>query len=345
MTLEGDLKELFKQYKISFLKTVEPKDIIFDKRAFYMCKYGCENYNRNYSCPPFTINNIKELNSEKFNKVLLIATSYDIPKFSPKFLVWVFNTLREMNIQKIATKLNEIFFKYNFKYQVVSGGPCNKCFSCTAINGSSCKKPLLKQISMEASIIDCIRTMTNAGYEFEMPNIRSINRCTAVFIIDSNLDLFLKSRESPQNFNQTKKSDLEIMCKNLLKEQLFEEIKIMKVSDIQNDSEIKTNNKQPNYSNPPYSDQIPLNLWDNALLWKLYEGNNYNLALKTIHSAAFSLGYYFSLSIRDNTCDYCNTCKIPNVCPSRTILAPSMASQGIDKAQFGPGRSGIELLD
>jgi predicted metal-binding protein len=260
MTLEGDLKELFKQYKISFLKTVEPKDIIFDKRAFYMCKYGCENYNRNYSCPPFTINNIKELNSEKFNKVLLIATSYDIPKFSPKFLVWVFNTLREMNIQKIATKLNEIFFKYNFKYQVVSGGPCNKCFSCTAINGSSCKKPLLKQISMEASIIDCIRTMTNAGYEFEMPNIRSINRCTAVFIIDSNLDLFLKSRESPQNFNQTKKSDLEIMCKNLLKEQLFEEIKIMKVSDIQNDSEIKTNNKQPNFSKPPYSYHIPLNL-------------------------------------------------------------------------------------
>ena len=83
------------------MKTVEPKDIIFDKRASYMCKYGCENYNRNYSCPPYSLNNINKLNSKKYNKVLLIATSFDIPRFSPKYLVWMFNTFRESNIPAV----------------------------------------------------------------------------------------------------------------------------------------------------------------------------------------------------------------------------------------------------
>jgi predicted metal-binding protein len=345
MTLEGDLKELFNNNKISFLKTIGPKDIIFDKRAFYMCKYGCEDYNRKYSCPPYTLSNIKQLNSKKYNKVLLIAISFDIPKFSPRALVWLFNTMRESHIHKIATKLNEVFSKYNFEYQVLSGGPCNKCYSCTAMNNTPCKKPQLKLISMEANSIDCIKTMTNAGYEFEMPNKNSINRCAAVFFNDSNIEMLLKRRESPQNFKQKKKSELDLMCKKLMKGKLFKKIKIIKTSDIQNDSEININEKSSNYSNSPYSDKIPLNLWNKAILWKLNEGNDYNTALGVIHKAVFSLGYYFSLSIRDNTCDYCRTCKYPNVCPTRIILAPSMASQGINKLQFGAGRWGIELLD
>jgi predicted metal-binding protein len=141
MTLERDLKTFFKKYKISFLKTAEPKDIIFDKRASYMCKYGCEDYNRKYSCPPYTINNIENLKSKKYNKVLLVATSFGIPRFSPRVLIWMFNTLRELHIHKITTNLNEIFSKNNLEYQVLSGGPCNKCFSCTAKNNTPCKKP------------------------------------------------------------------------------------------------------------------------------------------------------------------------------------------------------------
>jgi predicted metal-binding protein len=345
MALEVDLKTFFKKYKISFLKTVESKDVIFDNRAIYMCKYGCENYNRNYSCPPYTKNYLKELNSKGYNKVLLVATSFDIPRFNLKSLVWIYNTLREINIHKIADNLNSIFSEYNIPYQILSGGPCCRCYACTAQSGSPCKKPNLKLVSLEASGIDCIKTMTNAGYDFEMPNIASINRCAAIFFNDSNLDMYLKSRESPQKFKKLEKTKLEKMCNDLLKNGLFKEIKIIKVTDIQNDSEIPIKDKLLNYSNPPYSDKIPLNLWNDAILWKLNDGVDYNSALKTIHMSTFSLGYYFSLSIRNNTCDYCKTCKYPKVCILRTILAPSMASQGIDPVQFGPGRWGIELLD
>jgi hypothetical protein len=198
---------------------------------------------------------------------------------------------------------------------------------------------------MEANSIDCIKTMTFAGYDFEMPNINSINRCTAVVFNDSDLDIFLKNRESPQKLKRIRKSELETLINNLMKQKLFQEIKIIKVSDVKNFTDIKINDKIQNYSNPPYSDQIPINLWNNAIIWKLNDGNNYNSALSTIHKAAFSLGYYFSLSIRDNSCDYCISCKFPKVCPNRIILAPSMASQGIDPVQFGTGRWGIELLD
>jgi hypothetical protein len=187
--------------------------------------------------------------------------------------------------------------------------------------------------------------MTNAGYDFEMPNINSINRCTAVFFNDSNLDMSMKIRESPQNFKGNRESKLDIIIKILMKEKLFQVIKIIKINDIQNANEIKIDDKNLNYSNPPYSDPIPLNLWNNAIIWKLNEGKNYNYALRTMHKAIFSLGYYFSLSIRDDSCDFCNPCKYPKVCPKRTILAPSMASQGIDPVQFGRGRWGIELLD
>jgi predicted metal-binding protein len=351
MVLEGELNELVKKNKVSFAKTVKPSDIVFDKRTFYMCKYGCENFNKNYSCPPYTMSNQDNLRSKGFSKVLLLATSYDLPRFRPKPLLWMFNTFRERNIQKISTELNVIFSKHNSNYQVLSGGPCNKCSHCPINEGKPCKKPQQKLTSMESKRIDCIKTMTNAGYEFEMPNQHSINRCTAVFTNDSDLALSIQNRTSPQHFKQTNITTMKKLCNTISKNNMFESVKIMKTEDIEINKGLiiknkkKTKNNNPNYSEPPFSDKIPLDLWKYALVWQLSNGKNYDQALKIIHLTAFSSGYYLSLSIRDNTCDHCRICKYPGICPARTILAPSMTSQGIDNGQFGSGRWGIELLE
>jgi hypothetical protein len=67
-----------------------------------------------------------------------------------------------------------------------------------------------------------------------------------------------------------------------------------------------------------------------------------------LHTSFFSLGLYFSFSVRDCFCDECSICEYGLIeypfCNYRKIMAPSMQSQGIDPSQFGKGKYGLEFV-
>lgn len=354
-----ELTDFFNDSPLAFMKAIPFDKVVFDNKAEYMCKFGCKKYNRSYSCPPASNALSNEIKNGKFKWILLAATTYDYPDDYSRFKMQIKNSHKEMEIQRISTQLDNIMDSSEVDYIVLSGGCCKKCRECSILNNQKCKKPSLKLTSMESIGIDCQKTMNNAGFDFAMPNRTSINRCAAVLFNTNEIcSINLQKRESSQKYDEISKEQVEKMCLNLSQEfpKLFESIELKSILDLEiNDYNCTTNCKhitQDNFSCPPYSNKLELNLWTDFILWKWRKNNtkkhSYNTALKKIHSAFFSMGFYFALSLRDCYCDECSECTFSlsdkPVCNHRKLLSPSMQSQGIFPSNFGKGKYGIELL-
>lgn len=356
--LVSKLEDYFYNSPLAFMRTVPSDSVVFDRRSRYVCKFGCKNYNRKYSCPPASLNLSRKINNGNYKWVLLFATTYRVPENYSKWQSLGLNRQKEMEIQRISAEINNIFNLNGANYVVLAGGACKRCKRCSLIDGGSCKKPKKKQVSMEAVGIDCMKTMHVAGFDFEMPNNGSINRCGCVFINEPELpDIELKKRDTYQRFRPPSKNENEEAVSRLLNEhpKLFEDMEIVPVSQINSESDICTEECEyygKNFACPPFSDEINLSLWENAVIWKWrenkYKKYSYNVALKKIHSCFFSLGHYFALSLRDCYCDACSLCAYATdekpVCAQRKLLSPSMQSQGIEPSSFGEGKYGIELI-
>ncbi len=359
MNLKKILNKYFEKSQLAFMKTIPFKRLIFDKRAEYMCKYGCKNYNRKYSCPPYTKSLFNLINKNKFKWVILFATSYKNLKNYSLFKIRFENIQKEYEIQRISHQLSNLINFNGKKNKVFSGGSCKRCRPCGCIEDKLCKKPHLKQISMESIQIDCIKTMTNVGFDFQLTNNNTINRCGCIFTNDDSLsNIEFKKKDSHQKFEQFPKSKI-LKSIEKYKEKnpkLYSKINFFNIDEI-NRKEIPICNEEcrhynRNFSCPPYSEYINLNLWTYALVWKWkknkYKKYRYNIALKKIHKLVYSMGYYFALSIRDCYCDECERCTYnsgnKSFCENRKILSPSMQSLGIDPEFFGKGKYGIEIF-
>lgn len=356
MSLAEQLTDFFYDGPLAFMKTIPFKKVVFDDRAKYMCKFGCKNYGRNYSCPPTSLILAEKIKKINFNWAILVATTYSLPNNLSSFERKPHNHQKEMEIQRISTQLDNLMNINGINHVVLSGGGCKKCKECSLIKNQRCKKPHLKLTSMEAVGIDCQKTLHYAGFDFEMPNYNSINRCATVLLNDDEISsMNLQKRESFQKYKKPSKKHVEKMCSQLLEEypKLFESIELKSNLDLEkNDSICNKNCEIKNFSCPPYSNNIELNLWNDFILWKWRDNNikkySYNNALRKIHSTFFSMGFYFAMSLRDCYCDECDPCTFSlldrTICNYRKLLSPSMQSQGIEPLNFGKGKYGIELL-
>jgi predicted metal-binding protein len=359
MSLAEQLQSYFYQSPLTFMKTVLFESIVFDQRAQYMCKFGCKNYNRKYSCPPASLSTYRRIRNKKSHRwATLFATTCEIPENYSFFRAKFFNNQKEMEIQKIVSELDVILDTNNVDHLSLSGGSCQKCKECSFIYNEACKKPHFKYASMEAVQIDCQKTMHSAGFDFQMPNNGSVNRCGCILTNEDGLSkIELKKRESLQKLSTPSKEKAIEMCSRIVEEypKLFQEVYLIPISKLEAREPLCNEECESygrNFSCPLFSEKIRLDLWQNAIIWKWnenkYKKYRYNISLKTIHSAFFSLGYYFALTLRDCYCDECDSCSfLPNersLCSYRKILAPSMQSQGISPDSLGSGKFGIELI-
>jgi predicted metal-binding protein len=353
----NELKFFFQTSPLAFMRTIPFNKIFFDDRCKFLCKYGCKNYQRKYCCPPDSLELKEEIQNHNYKWALLAATSCSLPLQITHYKKLYLNRQKEHEIQRISSTLHDLFIKNRIEHIILSGGACKKCQICSKILHLKCKKPNQKLTSMEAVGIDCQKTLSSAGFAFEMPGKNSINRCTALlFDTDEFSTVNWKKIASYQTFQKVKKNHIQIACDALQKNnpKMFEEIRLIPTSEIDMDNNLcdNCNVKQKNYSCPPYSDKVNLSMWDTCVLWKWNNNNSkknsYNNALKLVHNTIFALGLYFAFTIRDCYCDECSICEYgmndSPTCKSKKIMSPSMQSQGIDPKQFGDGKFGLELV-
>lgn len=357
--LNQKLENYFHDSPLAFMKAIPAHLLEFDERASYMCKFGCKNYNRKHSCPPESLKVLEKIKKKDYRWAIIFATTSQVPDKYSTYRLRALNRKKEIEIQRVCNHLEGILNADNTPHMTLSGGSCKQCQECSNIYGQVCKKPQLKLVSMEAVGIDCQKTLHSAGFDFQMPQKGSINRCGCILTSERELsEIHFNSVESLQTLKKPTKRDASSMCLYLSREypHLFDSVQLVPlvkiVSYCRNELCYACAKRGKNFACPPFSQKIDLNLWNNAVLWKWKQNNSkqnrYNIALKTVHSAFFSLGYYFSFSFRDCYCNECNPCRYSEserpICNSRKILSPSMQSQGINPTSFGDGKFGLELF-
>lgn len=134
----------------AYAEFVYKRDVKVDKKLFTdMCKKGCKNFGKKFSCPPFAPvfdDYVKD------DLLLVVLFRLDLDQFGHKdFLkVRTGNVVLKFRIEKFMRELES---KYGGKF--LSTGACRLCRSCACKEKSSCKHPLKMRYAMESLGIDC----------------------------------------------------------------------------------------------------------------------------------------------------------------------------------------------
>ena len=132
---------------------IEKSKVKTNKQLFSeMCKSGCKNYNKKYSCPPFSPNFedlIKNQNKEGLFVVLFQCNLTQINSTE-------YNKLRIANVV-MKSKIDKIMrlLEKEFNTIFLSTGSCRLCKPCKLVLKQPCKHPDERRYSLESTGVDC----------------------------------------------------------------------------------------------------------------------------------------------------------------------------------------------
>lgn len=141
------LLNLKKELDLKDIRLIESRDIKIAPWVSLKCQYGCGEFGKRYSCPPFSPPPLysNEIFSE-YNKGLLI---HDPASWKIRWAV--------AEIEKKAVALGY------FKAFGMGSGPCGLCEKCP--DDHPCVKTEEARPSMEAMGIDVFATVKKFGYD------------------------------------------------------------------------------------------------------------------------------------------------------------------------------------
>lgn len=119
------------------------------ERFMGLCK-DCENYGKNWNCPPFDFDVMDIWNS--FNKLKIIAFKLDFSdeelnmEYSDKELEFILKRLERMKVRL----MNDIYALEDENSLGLFLGNCNLCMKCTREFGMPCKMPFKMRYSIES---------------------------------------------------------------------------------------------------------------------------------------------------------------------------------------------------
>ncbi len=110
----------------------------------------CEDYGKNWSCPPFDFDVMDVWDS--FDKLKLIAFKMDFDddelsnEYSDKELDFILKRLERMKVKL----MNDIYVLEDENSYALFLGKCNLCMKCTREFGMPCKMPFKMRYSIES---------------------------------------------------------------------------------------------------------------------------------------------------------------------------------------------------
>lgn len=110
----------------------------------------CENYGKNWNCPPFDFDVMDIWNS--YNKLKIIAFKFDFSEdelnkqYSDREFDFIFKKLERMKVKL----MNDIYSMESEDSLALFLGCCNLCMKCTREFGMPCKMPFKMRYSIES---------------------------------------------------------------------------------------------------------------------------------------------------------------------------------------------------
>lgn len=137
-----------------YFKAISPKDVPVNKELFHdMCKDGCINFNRKYSCPPFSPDFSNCINVDNDFLVILFKLNLDQLKdkgYREYLKLQIGNAVIKPRVEKLMRNVEK---KLESKY--FSTGACRLCKPCAKKKGLPCKHSKEMRFSLESTGVDC----------------------------------------------------------------------------------------------------------------------------------------------------------------------------------------------
>lgn len=180
--IAGLLTESAKKKGANSAKLIPVREIFVEDYVRLKCQYGCDEYSRCFTCPPFSPTSDETRRMLKnYNWALLVEFAGLAKKADQRGLHDVMFELER------EAFLNGFHRAFSF-----TAGPCRLCDVCPAeeienLNEYSkkyCKNPEKARPSMEACGIDVYRTARNAGYQIEVVKEGEIFKSFSLLLLE-----------------------------------------------------------------------------------------------------------------------------------------------------------------
>jgi predicted metal-binding protein len=178
--LEEEIKDMAINDGASIVLPINPEEIVIANWVRLKCQFGCPNYAKKLSCPPYSPKpeDTRKVIDE-YSKAYLIG--YEGSTIFTKYNTENMGELFPLVLKDIRKSLFEIekhAFLSGYYKSFVYGfcGPCTICDRCVVEDGIlTCKYATESRPSMEASGIDVFKTVKNAGLNLEVQSSRNLN--------------------------------------------------------------------------------------------------------------------------------------------------------------------------
>ncbi|NMC58432.1 MAG: DUF2284 domain-containing protein [Candidatus Methanofastidiosa archaeon] len=147
-------------------KVINVEDISVNNWVRQKCEFGCTQYGKKYTCPPYVQSPEETRKRLKEYKNVLIIKFGDIK-----------DRVEWRNIQKLMANLErEAFLSGLYKAFAYGAGTCKLCDKCTAdevqnptlFDKRRCVNRRIARPSMEGVGIDVFKTAKNAGFDLKV---------------------------------------------------------------------------------------------------------------------------------------------------------------------------------
>jgi predicted metal-binding protein len=130
---------------------VSASEISVQKELFSaMCKQGCSNFGKKYSCPPLSPDFNHYVKNNKLLVLLLKTDLSQLSAYKPYHRLRVANAVLKSRIEKIMRSLEE-----NTDTKFLGTGACRLCKPCHRKKGLPCNHPDKMRYSLESLGVDC----------------------------------------------------------------------------------------------------------------------------------------------------------------------------------------------
>jgi predicted metal-binding protein len=132
---------------------IRKEDVKVEKQKFCeMCKEGCVNYGKKFSCPPFSGDFLSLVNKEYKEGIFVLMflirlNSINSTEYNK---VRIANSVMKSRIDRLMRILES-----EFKTKFFSTGSCRLCKKCQLILKKPCKHPNKMRYSLESTGVNC----------------------------------------------------------------------------------------------------------------------------------------------------------------------------------------------
>lgn len=156
------LREKGKQYGLESILPFRVSNIAVAQWVNLKCRYGCSQYNANWSCPP-AVPDLTEVNTilSEYSTALMLVGSQNRSDF---YRDSNRNRTDQVKYWKGIVSLERMLFLqgYDKAFSLVSGA-CSLCKKCAYPD--ACRFPMEKRPTVESFCIDLVGTLKNLGID------------------------------------------------------------------------------------------------------------------------------------------------------------------------------------